>query len=677
MPCIGNLMAEDGLDERFEVEAVSYNDGEMKFELCESPTNFEYCHDDNRNLIEKIKSKIASGDNFYSLEFFPPRTKEGAANLVNRMDRMNKGKPLFMDVTWHAGKSSASNKICSSMTIASSAVNYCGIETMLHITSSLLTKADMREILNTAHSHGIRNIMALSGDNHSNSDFKYASEFVAWMREEFGNTFVIAVAGYPQGHPDSNYEDSLVHLKQKVDAGADFIVTQLLFDIEKYETFINDCLNIGIHIPIIAGILPIQNYDSLRKLKKLASNVPVPKDLVDMIEEMKGDDEGIRDIGVNYSVDLIQELINRNLTAGVHIYTLNREIGPNNILKELGLYSKDRSRRPFPWQTTANDKRLASEEVRPVYWAMRPKSYMTRTQKWDEFPNGRWGNSDNPAFGDLDDYHLFYMAKPVNMPKMKEMYGKEIRDIDDIKEVFMCFLQNTDNRHGVKVSQLPWVYDKLHQETSLIQDIILNLNKNYLFTINSQPPVNGAKSNDQTFGWGPKNGYIYQKSYVEFFARSKDAKIIIDMLVKYPLLSYTISNKDGSDCYTNYKKNTPIALTWGVFPGREIQQPTIADYKTFLIWKDEAFALWLEKWGQVYEENSPSRNVFEEIVDDMYLICLVDNDYVTGTQLWEFVDEVIQEIQESDAGINNENGVSNGSALSNGNALSNGVAAAQ
>lgn len=546
MPCIGHLMAEEEIVGRWEIESVS-DTSEMKFELCESPTNFEYCHDDNRTLIEKIKSKIRNGTKFYSLEFFPPRTQDGAANLVSRMDRMNKGKPLFMDITWHAGKSSASNKICSSMTIASTAVNYCGIEALLHVTSDGLSSTDLIEILTTARSHGIRNIMALSGDNNSNSEFKYSSQFVTWIRAQFGDTFVIAVAGYPEGHPDSTYEESLIHLKQKVDAGADFIVTQLIFEVEKHEQFVNDCIALGIKIPIIVGILPIQNYDSLRKLKKIASNVAVPKELTELVEENKDDDEKIREIGVNYSVALIEQLFELNLTAGVHIYTLNREIGPNKIVKQLSLYSKDNSRRHFPWQPTGNSERLASEDVRPVYWAMRPKSYMTRTKQWDEFPNGRWGNSSNPAFGDLDDYHLFYMSKPVNEKKFKEMWGNEIRSIDDIKDVFLSFVKGCPNRQGNMVTSLPWADDQLKPESMLIQDCIVNLNSNYLFTVNSQPAVNCAKSNDQVFGWGPKNGYIYQKAYIEFFAPSRKARIIVHELKKYPLLSYTISNKSGND----------------------------------------------------------------------------------------------------------------------------------
>lgn len=643
MPCLGNLIDEQ-FDGRWEVDSEA---SDMKFELCESPTNFEYCHSDgSKNLIEKIKSKVQNGDRFYSLEFFPPRTRDGAANLVNRMDRMNKGIPLFMDVTWHAGKSSASSATCSSMTIATTAVNYCGIEILLHVTCDRLTKMDLKEILTDAYSQGIRNILALSGDSNSvDSDFRYASEFVAWIKAEFGELFVIAVAGYPDGHPDSTYEETLVHLKQKVDAGADFIISQLLFECDKYERFIDDCAKYNINVPIIAGILPIQNYDSLRKLKKLACNVIVPKDLVEMIEEKKDDDEAIREIGVEFTVKLVQQLFERGLTAGIHIYTLNREIGPNKIVKELGLYSKDKSRRFFPWQTTANEERLVTEDVRPVYWAQRPKSYITRTKTWDEFPNGRWGNSSNPAFGDLEDYHPFYMSKAVKKSKFLEMWGNDIRDIDDIRDVFMSFLDGTPNRQGFTVTSLPWVDEQLQPETVLIQEQILKLNSNYLFTINSQPPVNCAKSSDQTFGWGPKNGYIYQKSYIEFFARSDDAKMIIDKIAKFPLLSYTISNKGGTDSYTNYKKNSPIALTWGVFPGREIVQPTIADYKTFLIWKDEAFALWIEKWGQLYE--GQSRRVLEDIVDDLYLICLVDNDFVTGTTLWEFLEEVIGEINQN------------------------------
>ena len=117
------------------------------------------------------------------------------------------------------------------------------------------------------------------------------------MRAEFKDTFTICVAGYPEGHPDSTYEESLTHLKQKVDAGADFIITQLLFDPQKYQEFIKDCVVYGINVPIIPGIMPIQNYDSLKKLTKLASNVHIPNHIKTAIEENEGDDEEIRELG--------------------------------------------------------------------------------------------------------------------------------------------------------------------------------------------------------------------------------------------------------------------------------------------------------------------------------------------------------------------------------------------
>lgn len=167
MPCIGHLLGSDTESDssgRFETDSDS--ESVTHFEVCRSPTDFEYCYDvSDVPLIQKIKKKMESNEKFFSLEFFPPRTRDGVANLVNRMDRMNKGKPLFMDVTWHNGMSSASKSVCSSMTIASSVVNYCGIDTMLHVSSAGLSYEDMANVLNMAKSNGIRNIMALSGEN--------------------------------------------------------------------------------------------------------------------------------------------------------------------------------------------------------------------------------------------------------------------------------------------------------------------------------------------------------------------------------------------------------------------------------------------------------------------------------------------------------------------------------
>ena len=147
-----------------------------------------------------------------------------------------------------------------------------------------------------------------------------------FIREEYGDYFVICVAGYPHGHPDSaSYEEDLKHLKEKVDAGADFIITQLFFRPNTFLKFVADCRQLDIECPIIPGILPIQSYDSLRHICKL-SKLEVPQDIVNDLERIKEDDEAIRNYGIQKTVELCKALYDSGEVLGLHFYTLNREV---------------------------------------------------------------------------------------------------------------------------------------------------------------------------------------------------------------------------------------------------------------------------------------------------------------------------------------------------------------
>ena len=127
-----------------------------------------------------------------------------------------------------------------------------------------------------------------------------------------------------------------------------------------------------------------------------------------VIMPLKGNEEAIRNYGIHICVEMIRDLFNSGYADGVHIYTLNREVAATSILKKLGLWRADPSRY-LPFKLAANPKRC-QEEVRPIFWNKRSRTYVYRTRHWDEFPNGRWGNAASPAFGELKDHHLFYLA---------------------------------------------------------------------------------------------------------------------------------------------------------------------------------------------------------------------------------------------------------------------------
>lgn len=159
------------------------------------------------------------------------------------------------------------------------------------------------------------------------------------------------------------------------------------------------------------------------------------------------------------------------------------------------------------------------------------------------------------------------------------------------------------------------------------------MNERGYLTINSQPAVDGARSDDKVHGWGPTGGYVYQKAYLEFFVAPELLSPLIRRIEKDPRITYYAVNKQG-DLRTNTHSEGPNAVTWGVFPGKEIIQPTIVEAVSFIAWKDEAFELGCQ-WANLYPEGSPSRALLRNIMDTSYLVNIVANDFKDGMAIFE------------------------------------------
>ncbi len=596
-------------------------------------------------LMEKIQARMQSRDKFYSLEFFPPRTKAGAVNLMARLERMGMGGPLFVDITWHPAGNPAGDTETSSMMIAHSALNYCGLETMLHMTCVGSSPEQIRGYLDKAKRLGIRNILALRGDAPNDENkwqmqeggLNYASDLVALIREHFPDDFTVVGAGYPSGHPEaSSYEDDLLSLKKKVDAGTDYIITQLFFKASTFKKFVDDCRAVGIDCPIIPGIMPIQSYDSLRHIVKL-SKLEVPDEITSVVTPLKGNDDAIRNYGIHQAVEMIRDLFRTGYAPGIHFYTLNREVASTSILKRVGLWAEGPVK-PLPFKLTADPKRV-EEEVRPIFWNKRSKTYIYRTRHWDEFPNGRWGNSSSPAFGELKDYYLFYLACRSNKDELLKMWG-DVESEEDVWAVFARYMTGEPDSRGIKVTKTIFNEDSLSLETELIAENLAKYNRMGVITVNSQPSVNCAPSTDPRVGWGAPGGYVFQKAYLEFFTSEANVVALLQVLGRYPGVNFQVLNHDASVNCTNIKRLQPVAVTWGVFPGQEVKQPTIVDPISFDAWREEAFALWHEQWARHLEPSSSSRRVLDHIRDTYYLVNLVDNDFPRGNCLWNVLDDM-------------------------------------
>ncbi|KAJ3669375.1 hypothetical protein LUZ60_011325 [Juncus effusus] len=589
-------------------------------------------------VIEKLKSAFdggtgaGAGGGVFSFEYFPPKTEEGVENLFDQMDRMVAHGPAFCDITWGAGGSTAD----LTLDIATVMQNMICVETMMHLTCTNMPVEKIDHALDTIKTNGIQNVLALRGDPPHGQDkfvqvpggFASAFDLVKHIRAKYGDYFGITVAGYPEAHPDSiqsksgatsqAYNRDLAYLKQKVDAGADVIITQLFYDTDLFLKFVNDCRQIGITCPIIPGIMPITSYKSFLRMTGFCKT-KIPEEISDALLLLKDCEQAVRNYGIHVGTEMCRKIFAAGIKT-VHFYTLNMERSSLAILKNIGLIEESKVSRTLPWRPATNAFR-EKEDVRPIFWANRPKSYITRTLDWEKFPHGKWGDSRNPSYGALSDYT--FMRPRLRDKKLQEEWAVPLNSIDDISERFVEFCLGN-------LRSSPWSeLDGLQPETQIINEQLANINTKGFFTINSQPAINGAKSDHPTFGWGGPGGYIYQKSYLEFFCSKDKLDALILKSRSFPSLTYIATTKSGIST-SNVSPNSVNAVTWGVFPGKEVLQPTVVDPASFRVWKDEAFDMWVQGWAGLYPENDPSRELLEKVQRSYFLVSLVDNDYKRG-----------------------------------------------
>ncbi|GAA6007185.1 methylenetetrahydrofolate reductase (NAD(P)H) MET13 [Rhodotorula paludigena] len=569
-------------------------------------------------ISDKIKKAEREGRPWWSFEFFPPKTPEGWVNLYDRIERMQQLGPIFVDITWGAGGSTSE----STTNFVKTAHSELGLETCMHLTCTNMPVEMVDKALKEAYDSGCRNILALRGDpprgveewKPAEGGFNHAIDLVRHIRKNYGDYFDIGVAGFPEGHPQSESPEAEIrHFKKKVDAGANVVFTQMFYDADVFIDWGRRLRAAGITIPIVPGIMPIQTFAAFKRRTDFAGT-KVPQELWDLLEPIKDDDAKVREAGTRYVADMCRKILNADLGIhGMHFYTMNLSRGTEMLLEELQFVATADRVKPLPWRVSLTQKRR-TETTRPIFWSNRQRSYLTRTREWDEFPNGRWGDASSPAFGDVD---ALQMALPHKPQDAVDLWGKPA-SLADVSALFARFCRG-------QLKALPWSDQPAAKETSYIAEQLAKINELGFLTINSQPRVDGAKSEDPALGWGPINGYVYQKAYLEFFCPPQHVESLLAILDKTPSITYHAVNKQG-----DFRSNTapgPNAVTWGVFPGAEVIQPTVVDSTAFQAWKDEAYELG-SQWAQLYQQTSPeTQELIQGVFDQFHLVNVVYNDY--------------------------------------------------
>lgn len=680
--------------------------------------------------MDKITDKIAAlppGAGYFSLEFFPPKTPMGFANLRSRLERMARAlKPTFVNVTWGAGGSTAQK----SLELAEICQRELGLTTCMHLTCTNMSRRLIDKALEDAKALGIRNILALRGDpprraeyrdenedeeEDGSEEFNWAADLVRYIRRNHGDYFCIGVAAYPEGHADESHplgqsmEHDLPSLVEKVQAGADFIMTQLFFDIKAYDNFettLREHPSAAFKdIIIIPGLMPIQNYQMIKRTTKL-SHARIPDELMARLEDVKKDDEKVKLVGVDILSELVEQIreIKRATPGpkGFHFYTLNLEKAVSFILERTNLIPPDApddeqavaddiiptvpkievngsgsnnsnshshrqltvgdhpSRRQSQVSSEPRNRVIVSGERTPSnpeyeatqLEASRPyepvhsrantlaisegEGVLGREATWDDFPNGRWGDARSPAYGEIDGYGV---SLHMSVTQAKTLWG-EPKTAEDISNLFIRHLKG-------ELSAIPWSEEEFNAETAMIRDQLLAVNSRGWWTVASQPAVNGLRSNDPTFGWGPANGFVFQKAFVEFFMPTDDWKRLYEKLSRPEMkdkLWFYAANAEGDFLSSDFsggldqevQEAGTNAVTWGVFPGKEIITPTIIEEVSFRAWAEEAFGIWAE-WAQVYGKGSESAKALEKLRGELWLVNIIHHEYVEKDALWDFL----------------------------------------
>ncbi len=268
-----------------------------------------------------------------SFEFFPPKTTEGMDKLREARTQLAKFNPEFFSVTFGAGGSTRDRTMDTVLEIQRE-----GFQSAPHISCISSSKSEIRGLLHAYQAQGIKRLVALRGDIPSGEvsagDFRYASELVAFIREETGSHFSVEVAAYPEFHPEARTPAAdLLNLKRKVDAGANSAITQYFYNADAYFRFVDQCDALGIAVPIVPGIMPIYNITQLARFSNVCG-AEIPRWLKMRLEEYGDDMASLRAFGV----DVVSELCETLLAWGVpslHFYTLNQSNIISNIIENV------------------------------------------------------------------------------------------------------------------------------------------------------------------------------------------------------------------------------------------------------------------------------------------------------------------------------------------------------
>ncbi len=287
-----------------------------------------------------VKEILDSADKpVFSFEFFPPKKMEDWEKLFHTISELIPFNPSYVSVTYGAGGSTRSR----THDLVTKIQRETGLTVVSHLTCICSDKEEVRQILEDYKEQGINNVLALRGDlppgtlsyEEATKDFRFATDLVRFISDNFPE-MGIGVAGFPEGHPQTpNRLKEIEYLKEKVDEGADYIVTQLFFDNRDFYDFVGRCSLAGIDVPIIPGIMPVTTRKGLIRMSELALGARIPAPLLKRVLEAPNDEE-VAEIGIAWATEQVSNLIDNHI-KGIHFYTLNNAETTRTIFQNISM----------------------------------------------------------------------------------------------------------------------------------------------------------------------------------------------------------------------------------------------------------------------------------------------------------------------------------------------------
>ncbi len=281
----------------------------------------------------RIADAYGQGRPIFSFEFFPPKTDPGFAALYRTVTDLKRLNPDFVSVTWGAGGSTRRK----TLEIVLEIQRDIGVTAMAHLSCVGSTPDQLTEALDRLDAAGVENVLALGGDwppdyQPPPGAFVYANELTAFIRSRWG--FCLGGACYPETHRAApSPEVDLENLVRKVDAGADFLITNMLFDNADYFSFLQRARDAGIEVPIVPGIMPIISAANARRMTSLGGG-QMPPELERSLADVEHDDALTMQVGVEWAAPQCRELLERGV-PGIHFYTLNKSLATRSIFQSL------------------------------------------------------------------------------------------------------------------------------------------------------------------------------------------------------------------------------------------------------------------------------------------------------------------------------------------------------